>query len=112
MHEIPRRRYSFSWPVIAPPAWGTQLIQLTLKVLHNQEISMAAIDDLTTSVQGIVTEVTVVATTLDTLAAEVAKGNPVSEQQLGALNTQLVNSLATLQSAVAKDGPPAPAPTP
>src|SRR6478735_5496706 len=108
MNEAQGRPKAFPWPIrVPPPAWATQLIGMVRQILRNQETQMAAIDDLTTSVQGIVAEVTTVATTLDMLAAEVAAGNPVSEQQLSDLNTQLVASLATLQAAVAKDGPPA-----
>lgn len=120
MHDARGRPKAFPWPIrVPPPSWATQLIGMIRQVLHNQAViiqnqehSMAAIDDLTTSVQGIVSEVTVVATTLDALAAEVAAGNPVTEQQLSDLNTQLVSSLETLQAAVAKDGPSAPPATP
>lgn len=110
-HESGRTVQYGTWTGYVP-GWAMYQQQLLLQSLHmlqlllrEQGIEMAAIDDLTATVQGITAEMATVTADLDSLAAQVASGQPASEQQLTDLNTQLQASLASLQGAVSKDVP-------
>ena len=102
---------SYRLPWRKPPTWAVTLNTMLAQVLANQEIQMAAIDDLAAAVAKEDTVIQSAITLIQGIPALIAAAG-VDPVKLAALQTDITAQTAALSAAVAANTPAAPAPAP
>ena len=94
------------------PSYVSEILRVVRRILRNQEVEVAAIDDLRQAVADLQAEDSLIISGLDDLAAKVASGGTVTEADIQAVKDNVTAEVNRLQTALSTDDPSVTPPAP